>query len=361
MVDYSKWKNIEVSDDEDDTHPNIDTASLFRWRHQARVERMQEAEREKQDIDTRIKIHEKKKADIGDKKKKGEDVIDLEEALVKEEKEITKLKHEYEKKQRTTPWNVDTIGQDGFSKTIINNPPKSVKKELTEEEKAKNLREFMDKNEKILKEFGILRKYEDSKRFLMDHPELACEDTANFLVIWCVELAVMDKNELMNHVSHQAIAIQFLLELAKQLDVDPRSCISSFFTKIAQGGNTEYKETFEAELSLFRERIKNRAAEKIAEVEKEEREQRLGPGGLDPLEVLNTLPEELRTCFQTQDIPLLKETIRTMDEEEAKYHMKRCVDSGLWVPDAKSQAADGDADQNPENEEPGQDSVENQD
>lgn len=31
MVDYSKWKNIEVSDDEDDTHPNIDTASLFRY------------------------------------------------------------------------------------------------------------------------------------------------------------------------------------------------------------------------------------------------------------------------------------------------------------------------------------------
>lgn len=30
MVDYSKWKNIEVSDDEDDTHPNIDTPSLFR-------------------------------------------------------------------------------------------------------------------------------------------------------------------------------------------------------------------------------------------------------------------------------------------------------------------------------------------
>ncbi len=71
-IDYSKWKNIEVlfmksngkislffvhvlneyagwrywlfqtftnkiSDDEDDTHPNIDTPSLFRWRHQARL------------------------------------------------------------------------------------------------------------------------------------------------------------------------------------------------------------------------------------------------------------------------------------------------------------------------------------
>ncbi|KAF5914346.1 hypothetical protein HPG69_000456 [Diceros bicornis minor] len=38
MVDYSVWDHIEVSDDEDETHPNIDTASLFRWRHQ--VERV---------------------------------------------------------------------------------------------------------------------------------------------------------------------------------------------------------------------------------------------------------------------------------------------------------------------------------
>lgn len=24
-----------------------------------------------------------------------------------------------------------------------------------------------------------------------------------------------------------------------------------------------------------------------------------------------------------------------MPEEEARYHMKRCIDSGLWLPDAK--------------------------
>ena len=39
--------DTQVSDDEDDTHPNIDTPSLFRWRHQARVERMAEQKKEK--------------------------------------------------------------------------------------------------------------------------------------------------------------------------------------------------------------------------------------------------------------------------------------------------------------------------
>lgn len=49
-LDYSKWKDIEVSDDEDDTHPNIDTPSLFRWRHQARLERMAVREQERTQI-----------------------------------------------------------------------------------------------------------------------------------------------------------------------------------------------------------------------------------------------------------------------------------------------------------------------
>lgn len=54
-LNYSKWDHIEISDDEDDTHPNIDTPSLFRWRHQARVERMAEQDREKKDFETKVK------------------------------------------------------------------------------------------------------------------------------------------------------------------------------------------------------------------------------------------------------------------------------------------------------------------
>lgn len=36
-----------------------------------------------------------------------------------------------------------------------------------------------------------------------------------------------------------------------------------------------------------------------------------------------------------QNIEMLQKVISEMPEEEAKYHMKRCVDSGLWVPEAK--------------------------
>lgn len=163
-----------------------------------------------------------------------------------------------------------------------------------------------------------------------------------------------EKHELMEHVAHQCICMQYILELSKQLKVDPRSCVSSFFTRI-QFADEEYKKSFEDELNSFKERIRKRSAEKIEEAvkeaEEEERQARLGPGGLDPIEVYEALPEELKKCFDSRDIPLLQEVIGTMPEEEARYHMKRCIDSGLWVPDAKN-AGDATAeeteDQDPE-------------
>lgn len=84
------------------------------------------------------------------------------------------------------------------------------------------------------------------------------------------------------------------MELAKQLDVDPRACIGSFFQRI-QVADAEYKKHFDDEVTAFKDRIKKRAAQKIAdavaEQEEEERQARLGPGGLDPAEVFETLPE----------------------------------------------------------------------
>lgn len=50
------------------------------------------------------------------------------------------------------------------------------------------MRKFIKENEKELKHFGMLRKYDDSRTFLRSHNNLVCEDTANYLVIWCINL-----------------------------------------------------------------------------------------------------------------------------------------------------------------------------
>ncbi|KZC07630.1 Hsp90 co-chaperone Cdc37, partial [Dufourea novaeangliae] len=340
----------QISDDEDDTHPNIDTPSLFRWRHQARIERMEEQKREQEE-------HERKKAEtlqkLKDTKQKVEkleneqkdcaDLTALKKVLQDLEEEGKKIKakeDEMIKKEKLTPWNVDTIGQDGFTKTVINTRPPRREDDsaLSDEEKEKRMKQFVKEHEKQLKEFGMLRKYDDSKKFLTENPELVCENTANYLVIWCINLEMEEKHDLMEHVAHQCICMQYILELSKQLSVDPRACVGSFFTRI-QIAEVEYKNSFDDELRAFKDRIRKRAAEKVVdalkEAEEEERNARLGPGGLDPLEVFETLPESLQKCFESRDIPLLHETLAAMPKAEMCYHMKRCVDSGLWIPDGK--------------------------
>ena len=48
----------------------------------------------------------------------------------------------------------------------------------------------MKKYKKDIEKFGMLKKYEDSNKYLSDNPHLACEETANYLVIWCINLEV---------------------------------------------------------------------------------------------------------------------------------------------------------------------------
>ena len=102
----------------------------------------------------------------------------------------------------------------------------------------------------------------------------------------------------------------------------------------------QYLDAFEDELSGFKGRVRQRAKVRIEEAtqayEEEEGQKRLGPGGLDPVEVMETLPQELQECFESKSVSKLQEVLSNMPKEEAAYHMKRCVDSGLWVPDAKA-------------------------
>lgn len=79
---------------------------------------------------------------------------------------------------------------------------------------------------------GMLHRWDDSQKYLSDNVHLVCEETANYLVIWCIDLEVEEKCALMEQVAHQTMVMQFILELAKSLKVDPRACFRQFFTKI---------------------------------------------------------------------------------------------------------------------------------
>ncbi|NXP02932.1 CDC37 protein, partial [Thinocorus orbignyianus] len=219
MVDYSVWDHIEVSDDEDETHPNIDTASLFRWRHQARLERMEQFQKEKEELDKGCRECKRKLAECQKKMKelevgdpesgKGElEKLQAEaQQLRNEEKSWENKLEELKKKEKNMPWNVDTLSKDGFSKSVFNVKPEE--KEETEEQKEKKHKTFVERYEKQIKHFGNCGIWES----------LMLEKT-------------LEKHALMEQVAHQTIVMQFILELAKSLKVDPRACFRQFFTKI---------------------------------------------------------------------------------------------------------------------------------
>lgn len=50
--------------------------------------------------------------------------------------------------------------------------------------------EFSKKYRDDIRKFGMMQRYDDSLQYLQEHPYLVCEETANYLVIWCIDLEV---------------------------------------------------------------------------------------------------------------------------------------------------------------------------
>ena len=44
--------------------------------------------------------------------------------------------------------------------------------------------------------------------------------------------------------------------------------------------------------------------------------------------------QNMKKCFESRDIEMLQNAVMELPKEEAEYHIKRCIDSGLWVPNA---------------------------
>ena len=135
--------------------------------------------------------------------------------------------------------------------------------------------------------------------------------------------------------------LSHITELAQSLRRHPRDVVLPFFQRISQ---PEYRAGFDDAVQGFVDRIMKRAVEKRKEMDAERRagggdddeqelsrEERLGPGGLDPVEVFETLPRAMQEAFESKDVARLQDALMGLPNEEAKYHMKRCEDSGLWV------------------------------
>jgi len=438
--DYSKWDKIELSDDEEDVHPNIDKESWFRMKHRSRVEREEMEEKDKKRINEemetanqRIRMLErdlqkieqqklKRQDDDDDDDDDDEDDLDDTEAIkieIEELKTQNKARQgkldEYEKNKK---WNVDNMFQVKEERTVIK--PNAAKSNYTEtgyaqstvtgEEGKKSLEqqkeqskpdsiptsspppaaaaktttttsttkskpvagpvaprkpaakhttdpteaysepdfiytyhEFTEKYADIVETFMAIHSFEESKEFMLKNGGILLQEHAcNYLLLASLEDEMNGYRDKMRHTAKQSQIVTNIAELAKSWKTHPGNVIVPFFQRLQERA---FLEGFLEGVEAFVQKIISRAIVKKAEMDQQRRsgvekngvdlsevpkEERLGPGGLDPLEVIETLPQTLQEAFESRDVDRLKQALMEMDPKDAEYHMKRCVDSGLW-------------------------------
>ena len=203
--------------------------------------------------------------------------------------------------------------------------------------------EFTEKYANLVEEFMTLKSFEESKEFLLKHGDIILQEHAsNYLLLASLEDEMNGLREKMKQTSKQSQIVTNIAELAKSWNTHPGNVIIPFFQRLQQ---REFLEGFLQGLEVFIQKIISRAVTKKMEIDQARAtgvqkdgvdlaemspEERLGPGGLDPLEVIETLPEEMQKAFESRDVEQLKQALMNMDPKDAEYHMKRCVDSGLW-------------------------------
>jgi cell division cycle protein 37 len=208
--------------------------------------------------------------------------------------------------------------------------------------------EFVEEHEELLETFSHLGSLDATETMLKAKGDiLLVEHASSYLLLSCLEEEMNGPGSAkMKQVARQSQVLSHISELGLSLHRPSRDVVVPFFRRI---GEKEHGLAFADAVAVFVARIAARAVEKRKEMdeararkaelgeddEQEELslEERLGPGGLDPVQVFATLPESLQEAFQSQDTARLKAAIASLPLEEAKHHMKRCEDSGLWVPE----------------------------
>jgi cell division cycle protein 37 len=225
------------------------------------------------------------------------------------------------------------------SKTLINAPSPADRFKKEDLGVIEAYPQFCDKYADLVEEFMKIPDLNGSRDFLLNNAEVLLQENAsNYLLLAALEDEMNGRQEAMKLTARQSQIITNIAELAKTVDTHPGNVIMPFFKRMEE---RVHLEEFLAGVKAFQEKIIQRAVVKRQEIDAQReaesknledipREQRLGPGGLDPLEVIETLPNDMVRAFESRDVDQLKEALMKLEPEEAEYHMKRCVDSGLW-------------------------------
>jgi len=317
--DYSKWDRLEISDDEDTHHPNLDKNLNIRVNRITR-------DRKEEEIDTA--------------KAEAEEKGDFEKA---------------EKLESKRPLHQGNVCHVVEERTIINRAggrSDNIKKDA-ESFSVDEYSMFKTDNKKLLDDFTNAD-WEDSREMLMTYGHILMEDYANsYFMLTALEAEMAGNKKWAKKLCKQGQIISQIFQLAEPMRRPPRDLVPRFFEKFV---GDQSKAAFQEGVDHFSAQIAKRAVDKKAEQEKDQaeaeaeaaeqeeavpvslveamydmsKEDRMGPGGLDPVEVFESIPEKIQNCFKSGDVDLLKQAAQEMDPKEFDKHFKRCIDAGLW-------------------------------
>ncbi len=213
---------------------------------------------------------------------------------------------------------------------------------------ALSYHQFTQKYADIVEKFMSLESMDASQEYLLQHGHILLQENAsNYLLLASLEDEMNGYHEKMKLVARQSQIISNIAELAKSLKLHPGNVIHPFFLRMR---DKSLFQGFMEGVHEFIKKIEIRAVQKRKEMDAEHeremkeqaeggtavdvseipREERLGPGGLDPLEVFESLPESMQEAFESREKEKLEAALRELTPEEVDYHMKRCIDAGLW-------------------------------
>lgn len=334
--DYSKWDNIELSDDEEDFHPNIDKDSWIRLKHRTHVEQ------DEDDGKKRAVLEEKQAKLMEELKVYGEAGKEHTKAK-KLQQEIDKIQEQLDKMFKATKWTANNMCKTSESRSLVSDtsaPTPAPEPRLVGEEATAGYCEFVEQHEELLEKYIALGADDDFEvvmEFLKVNGGtlLQGEHAETYLLLDCLEKEMNGEHFEMTKSARQNQFLTQLREFSRASHRPVRDAVHPIFTKLLEHEPT--REAFDEAVADFIKRIEKRAVVKKKEMDAEMAKEdgplnQPGPGGLDPIEVLHTLPHDMRSAFEAQDMQRLQRAIEALPEDEAKYHLRRCEDSGLWVP-----------------------------
>jgi cell division cycle protein 37 len=316
--DYSKWDRLELSDDEDTHHPNLDKNLNIRVNRITR-----------------------------DRK---EDEIDTEKAAAEEAGDATKAA----KLENKRPLHVGNLCKVTDERTIINRAEgRSDRRGQGEEFSVDEYVEFKKDNAKLLAEYTEAD-WDKSRAMLVKDGALLLDDHANnYFLLTALDEEMKGNKERVLKFGRQGQIISQIHQLAKPMNRPPRDLVHRFFDKFQTGeamgafqeGVDHFLKQIAARAVVKKKEEEDAAAAEAAELAAQEEaepvpliealytmtvEERKGPGGLDPVEVFESLPESMQECFKSGDVERLKKLSQEMEPGEFEKHFKRCIDAGLW-------------------------------